>query len=323
MMTPDKNEYTIEDGGDRLDVYLTGVMSDFSRARLQQLIKDSQVTVNGKVAKSSLKLEKGDNIIINIPPPEKPLSVEAENIPLTIIYQDADIAVINKQAGLVVHPGSGNWTGTMVNALMHHITDLSGIGGELRPGLVHRLDKNTSGLMLIAKNDIAHRVLATMIEERKVKREYLALAWGIPNEDTFTVDQAIGRDPHDRQRMAVIPINNSHTSRHAVTHFTVIEKLRFAALIQAELETGRTHQVRVHLNFHGNPVIGDPVYGTRTGRQALLLFNAEERNTINKLPGQALHATRLTFEHPVKKEIMRFEVQPPKTFENVLNLLRK
>jgi 23S rRNA pseudouridine1911/1915/1917 synthase len=323
MLQGEKENYVVENGGERLDVYLTRVMTDFSRARLQQLIKDSQVMVNGKIAKSSLKLESGDTVNINIPPPEKPLSVEAENIPLTIIYQDADIAVINKQAGLVVHPGSGNWTGTLVNALMHHITDLSGIGGELRPGLVHRLDKDTSGLMLVAKNDIAHRILATMIEERKVKREYLALAWGIPQEDTFTVDQPLGRDPHDRQRMAVIPESSSQTSRRAVTHFTVMEKFLYAALIRAELETGRTHQVRVHLNYHGNPVIGDPVYGVKTGKQALQLFNAEDRNTINKLPGQALHATRLTFEHPTLKETMTFEVSPPKAFEKVLILLRK
>jgi 23S rRNA pseudouridine1911/1915/1917 synthase len=211
----------------------------------------------------------------------------------------------------------------MVNALMHHITDLSGIGGELRPGLVHRLDKDTSGLMLIAKNDIAHRILAAMIEERKVKREYLALTWGIPREETFTVDQPLGRDPHDRQRMAVIPTGSSQTSRRAVTHFTVMEKFLYAALIRAELETGRTHQVRVHLNYYGNPVIGDPRYGVKTGRQALQLFSIEERSIINKLPGQALHAARLTFEHPTKKEIMIFEEPPPKAFENVLALLRK
>jgi 23S rRNA pseudouridine1911/1915/1917 synthase len=323
-MQPGENtEFTFENAGGRLDVYLAGVMTDFSRARIQQLIKEGQVTVNGKIAKSSLKLENGDKIIITIPPPEKPLSVEAENIPLIIIYQDADIAVINKQAGLVVHPGSGNWTGTLVNALMHHITDLSGIGGELRPGLVHRLDKDTSGLMLVAKNDISHRNLAVMIEERKVKREYLALTWGIPREDTFTVDQPLGRDPHDRQRMAVIPENSTQTSRRAVTHFTLEEKFLYAALIRAELETGRTHQVRVHLNFHGNPVIGDPVYGLKTGKQAMLLFNTAERAIINKLPGQALHAARLTFEHPATKELMKFEVPPPKAFLDVLELLRK
>ncbi len=323
MQQDETEEYVVDESGERLDIYLAKIMPGYSRARLQQLIKDKQVTVNTKIAKSSLKLECGEQIIIHIPPPEKPLTVAAENIPLNIIYQDADIAVINKQAGLVVHPGSGNWTGTMVNALMHHITDLSGIGGELRPGLVHRLDKDTSGLMLVAKNDTSHRALAAMIEARQVKREYLALVWGIPREETFTVDQPIGRDPHDRQRMAIIPEGSTHTSRRAVTHFTVIEKFRNGSLIRAELETGRTHQVRVHLNFHGNPVIGDPVYGIKTGRQALLLFEINERAIINKLPGQALHAFRLTFEHPTSRKILSFETPPPKAFEDVLEMLKK
>jgi len=313
----------VRDGGERLDVYLAAHGPELSRARVQQLIKEGRVRVNGLPAKPSYRVETGDVLQAAIPAPLAPLSVLPENISLEIVYQDADLLVINKPAGLVVHPAAGNWSGTLVNALLYHVHDLSGIGGELRPGIVHRLDKETSGLMLAAKHDVAHRALAEMIETRAVVREYLALAWGTLAEEVFTVDAPIGRHPVERQRMAVLAGEEErHTRRRAVTHFSVLERLSHATAVCAKLDTGRTHQIRVHLLHVGHPVVGDPLYGERTANRYLALLSPAARAAIIALPGQALHAFRLTFPHPRTGEILSFERSPPLLLQRAWEALR-
>jgi 23S rRNA pseudouridine1911/1915/1917 synthase len=314
----------VNDSGERLDTYVATHLPDMSRARVQQLVKIGQIRVNEAVVKSSHKLESGEWIDIHLPAPVAPPGVHPEKIPLDILYQDSDLLVLNKPAGLVVHPAAGNWTGTLVNALLYHVRDLSGIGGELRPGIVHRLDKETSGLMVVAKNDVAHRALATMIQERTVSREYMALAWGVIADATFTVDAPIGRHPHDRQRMAALVGEHiTQTRRHAVTHFTVGERMPHATMLTAKLETGRTHQIRVHLQHIGHPVVGDPIYGERSARHLLTLLPAQTRHAVNALPGQALHAFRLTFPHPRTGELLCFEAPPPPAFTRAGIALRE
>lgn len=320
----DHLQLQVDASGERLDAYVATHTPDLSRARVQQLIKSGDVRVNGAVVKPSYRVEEGDGIDVHLPAPVAPVGVKPERIPLDIIYQDADLLVINKPAGLVVHPAAGNWTGTLVNALLFHVKDLSGIGGELRPGIVHRLDKETSGVMLVAKNDVAHRKLAEMIQSREVKREYIALAWGVINDDTFTVDAPIGRHPLERQRMAVLAgEHETHTRRHAVTHFTVIERMPHATAVTARLETGRTHQIRVHLHYVGHPVVGDPVYGERVARRYLALTPPAVHTAVAQLPGQALHAFRLTFPHPRTGEVLSFEAPPPAYFSRAREALRE
>jgi 23S rRNA pseudouridine1911/1915/1917 synthase len=303
----------VDEGGARLDAYIAAQAPALSRARVQQLLKAGEVRVDGRAEKASYRVQAGDVVTLHEPAPAEPLHVLPENIPLEILYQDADLLVINKPVGLVVHPGAGNWTSTLVNALLYHVRDLSGIGGELRPGIVHRLDKDTSGLMLVAKHDVAHRALAAMIERRDVVREYLALAWGVIAEDSFTVDAPIGRHPADRQRMAVLHAGGG-TARRAVTHFTVRERLPYATAVAARLETGRTHQIRVHLAHVHHPVIGDPVYGGNTAKRYRPLLPPAARAAVDALPGQALHAYRLTFPHPTTGETLSFEAEPPASF---------
>jgi len=313
-----------EASGERLDAFLSVRATALSRARVQQLIKAGDVQVNGEREKVSYRVQTGDVITLVVPAPVAPVGVQPEAIPLAIVYQDADLLVINKPVGLVVHPGAGNWTGTLVNALLHQVRDLSGIGGELRPGIVHRLDKDTSGLMLVAKHDVAHRALAEMIERREVRREYLALAWGAITEDTFTVDAPIGRHPTERQRMAVLADAASKgTRRHAVTHFTVVERMSHTTAVSARLETGRTHQIRVHLQYRGYPVVGDPVYGARMAHRMLTLLSPSARAAVEALPGQALHAYRLTFAHPLTGEQLTFTVSPPTAFTRAWEALRE
>jgi len=316
--------FTAENAGERLDAFTAAAAPGVSRARVQGLIRDGKIFVNGRREKASYRVQAGDVVTVEIPPPVEPEGARPENIPLDIVCQDADLAVIDKPAGLVVHPGAGNWTGTLVNALLYHLHDLSGIGGELRPGIVHRLDKDTSGLLIVAKNDAAHRALAAMIERREVKREYLALAWGTIAEDTFTVDAPIGRHPSERQRMAVLADERqSGTRRQAVTHFTVEERMPHATALSARLETGRTHQIRVHLHYLGYPVVGDPVYGARTARQLLPLLPPAARAAVEALPGQALHAFRLTFPHPRTGEMLSFTAEAPAHFTRAWEALRE
>ena len=319
-----EHEIIVVDGGARIDSYLSAQLPELSRTRLQQLLKANDVLVNGKPVKPRYILSPGEIITLHIPTPVAPLHVAAEDIPLEIIFQDTDLLVINKPAGLVVHPGAGNWQGTLVNALLHHVSDLSGIGGELRPGIVHRIDKNTSGLMLVAKHDLAHRALAEMIQKRLVKREYIALAWGKFAEEAFTVNAPIGRHPSERTRMAVLNgENDNHTRRPAVTHFKLVEQMPHCAALTAQLETGRTHQIRVHLHYLGHPIVGDPLYGEKIARRNLALLPAATSSVLSLLPGQALHAFRLSFPHPTTGEALSFQAEPPDYFHHAWQALRE
>lgn len=289
---------------ERLDVYLTAELPDLSRSRIQKLITDGKVTVSGKQVKANYKVQPGDFIEVLLPEPE-PVEIVAEEIPLDILYEDEDVIVINKARGMVVHPAAGNYRGTLVNALLEHCDDLSGIGGEVRPGIVHRLDKDTSGVMVVAKSDRAHASLAKQIKDRTASRKYLAIVHGNVKADQGLIDAPIGRHPTDRKKMAV---TFSH-SRDARTNFRVIERLGNYTLVECKLETGRTHQIRVHMSHIGHPVVGDPKYGPRTAHFAI--------------DGQALHSAKLTFSHPVSGETMTFKAPLPGDMEEILAALRK
>jgi 23S rRNA pseudouridine1911/1915/1917 synthase len=291
------------EGGQRLDVYIAGAADRISRSQAQKLLAEGRVTVNGSPARPSYKVNAGDRIAVAIPDPE-PLTLAAEDIPLAVIYEDSDIIVIDKPRGMVVHPAAGNYTGTLVNALLRHCTDLSGINGTLRPGIVHRLDKDTTGLLVVAKNDLAHSGLTEQIKRRTVKKLYFALVTGNLRENTGLIDAPIGRSRADRKRMAVV-----EGGRRAVTRFRVIERFGRYTLVEAQLETGRTHQIRVHFAYIGHPVIGDPVYGTR--RQPFSLV------------GQALHAHTLGFVHPRTGESLEFSAPLPADLAALLASLRE
>ena len=286
----------------RLDMYIASLDLDFSRSMAQKLIENGQVLVNGKLPKASYKTKLGDRVEIEILEP-KETNLEAQDIPLEIIYEDDDILVVNKQKGMVVHPGNGNLDGTLVNAVLNHCKgNLSGIGGEIRPGIVHRLDKDTSGLIVIAKNDKAHINLSKQIQDRKVKKIYTALVRGIIPEDTATIDMPIGRSNTDRKKMAV-----RKDGKEAITHIKVIKRYEKYTLIRVKIDTGRTHQIRVHMAEIGYPVVGDEVY-------------SNGKNEFN-VHGQMLHSTSLDFIHPITGKQMHFEAPLPKYFEDVLNKL--
>ena len=280
------------DSTERLDAYLARQLPELSRSRIAQLLEDGHVRLNGAVPKKSVRPAAGDEIEIELPPAE-PSSIAGEAIPLSIVYEDADLLVIDKPVGLVVHPAPGHRSGTLVNALLHHVKDLSGIGGVLRPGIIHRLDKDTSGLLLVAKNDAAHRALASALKKREIRRAYLAAVWGHPRDDRFTVDAAIGRSPSHRTRMAVV-----EDGRPARTHLTRLERWRAAELFRAELETGRTHQIRVHLAAIGHPVVGDATYGPRDARGMGGPDQPWARELARRVKRQFLHAAELRFAHP-------------------------
>lgn len=306
------NQYQLEvteaHAGTRLDVLIAGQGQwELSRSEVQRLLDEGHVTVTGPKAKqkASYKVEPGDRITVTIPDPV-PLDLVAEAIPLDVVYEDDDLLVINKARGMVVHPAAGHWSGTLVNAVLGHVDDeLEEVGGEMRPGIVHRLDKDTTGLLVVAKTPQAHHSLADQIRERTAKREYLALVHGAPPVDTGTVDAPIGRHPKDRKRMAV---TLSH-GRHAVTHFRVLERYSHYALLQCRLETGRTHQIRVHMAYIGHPVVGDPVYGTR--KQHL------------GMTAQALHARLLSFTHPRTGELLEFTAEPPADMQEAIAKARE
>jgi len=293
-----------DDAGGRLDAWLAARL-DVSRSRAVQWIDDGRVTLNGAPVRKKDPVAPGDVLTVTIPPPE-PSGVAAEAIPIRIVYQDADLAVIDKPAGLVVHPAAGHRTGTLVNALLHAVGDLSGIGGVLRPGIVHRLDKDTSGLLLVAKHDDAHRFLSDELKRRRVKRTYLTACWGHLAEDAVTVDAPIGRHTAQRLKMAVV-----EGGRAARTHFRRLERWRAAELLQAELDTGRTHQIRVHLLHLGHPVVGDRTYAPDRAKG----FGGPERGWAlafaKRVPRQFLHAAELRFTHPRTGEAMRFEAPLP------------
>jgi 23S rRNA pseudouridine1911/1915/1917 synthase len=293
-----------DEAGERLDTWLAARL-DVSRSRATQLIEEGRVTLNGAAPKKRDRPAPGDRIEVRIPPPA-PSHLAAEAIPLAIVYQDDDLLVIDKSAGLVVHPAPGNPTGTLVNALLHAVGDLSGIGGVLRPGIVHRLDKDTSGLMVVAKHDEAHRTLSAELKARRIRRAYLTAAWGHLPQDTVAVDAPIGRHATERKRMAVVP-----DGRPARTRFIRLERWRAAELLRAELDTGRTHQIRVHLLHLGHPVVGDRTYAAERHKG----FGGPERGwaagLAKRVPRQFLHATELRFTHPRTGEAMRFDSPLP------------
>ena len=295
---------TVERAGDRLDRYVAGRLS-LSRTRVQALLKVGRILLDGCPARKSRRVETGQQIEVRIPPPEA-LAVEAEEIPLDVLFEDECLLVVNKSAGMVVHPGPGHGTGTLVNALLAHATDLSGIGGRLRPGIVHRLDKDTSGLMVVAKNDAAHRTLSEGLRRREIRRLYQAAAWGHLSASPVRVDAPVGRDPANRQRMAV-----TEGGRHAVTHLRRLERWPGAELLEIALETGRTHQIRVHLAHIGHPVVSDPVYGAGWERGMGGGVRRWARQLRGCVPRQFLHAWRLSFRHPLSGETLRFEAPLP------------
>lgn len=293
---------TVVSGGMRLDAFVAE-NTDYTRSAAQRLIDSGAVLVDGVQKKTKYAVRAGETVTVDPPEPE-PVELEEEDIPLDIVYQDADIAVINKPVGMVVHPAAGNPSGTLVNAIMFHIKDLSGIGGEMRPGIVHRIDKNTSGLIVIAKNDEAHNFLSDELKTHSVSRVYCALAEGNFKEDCGTVDAPIARHRTDRKRMAVVM-----GGRNAITHWRVEERFGTKTLLRVELETGRTHQIRVHLAHIGHPLVGDDVYG---GGKNDLGFK-----------GQALHAAELRLTHPRTGEKMTFHAPLPEVFQKALEKLRK
>lgn len=291
------------DTGQRIDKYISGNTENLTRSAIQNLIEKSKITVNGKSVSKNYKLRDGDNIEIEIPDPEN-LDVKPENIPLDIVYEDNDLLVVNKPKGMVVHPAHGNYNGTLVNALLYHCKDsLSGINGVIRPGIVHRIDKNTSGLLIVAKNDISHVKLSEQIKAHSFTREYEAIACGYFKDKSGTVDAPIGRHHTDRKKMCVTYEN----SKNAVTHYEVIKQYGGYAHVRLRLETGRTHQIRVHLSYINHPVLGDDVYG----------------KSYKGIDGQCLHAKKIGFIHPTTGEYMEFTSELPDYFQKILRIIEK
>lgn len=301
-----KFEFFIDSNGagKRIDKFLSENIDDISRSQLSNLIDNGDITVSGKSVSKSYKLSLNDDVIVLIPEPTE-LEAVPENIPLEIIFEDEDVLVVNKPKGMVVHPAAGNYSGTLVNALLYHCQGkLSGINGVLRPGIVHRIDKNTSGILVVAKSDKAHKSLSEQIKEHSMTREYRAVIYGHLKEPDGFVDAPIGRHPVDRKRMCVTDKN----SKNAVTHYTVLEEFSGYSYISCKLETGRTHQIRVHMSYIGHPLAGDDVYGPK--------------KVIKELSGQCLHAVKLGFLHPVTGEYMEFSSQLPDYFNKFLSKLR-
>ncbi len=292
------------DRGERLDVFLARQAPALSRSRVQKLIADGLAAVDGRTAKANHRVQPGEAVTLDVSEPA-PAAAEAEAIPLDVVYEDADVVVVNKPRGMVVHPAAGNWRGTLVNALLARCGDLSGVGGEVRPGIVHRLDKDTSGVMVAAKNDQAHASLARQIKDRTAGRRYLALVHGNVKAEEGLIDAPIGRHRQDRKKMAV----DAGHGREARTRFTVVERFAGYTLVACKLETGRTHQIRVHMAYIGHPVVGDPKYGPKSQPFAIA--------------GQALHSAELTFRHPASGATMVFAAPLPQDMEAILALLRK
>ena len=292
-------QITAEDNGTRLDSFLADTLEGISRSYLQKLIADQLILVNQKTVKSNYKVKTGDQLLVQIPE-AAPVDILPEPMDLDIVYEDSDLLIVNKPVGLVVHPAHGHYSGTLVNGLLAHCTDLSGINGKMRPGIVHRIDKDTSGLLMIAKNDMAHQHLAAQLKEHSIKRAYYALVQGVISEPAGLVDAPIGRHETDRKKMAVTLKN----SKEARTHYYVKERFARTTFIECRLETGRTHQIRVHMAYLGHPLVGYPLYGTR-------------KNNLD-FPGQALHAYALGFIHPRTGEELYFEAPLPEHFQMVL-----
>ena len=303
----------------RIDRYLSDVRGMATRSQVQRLLRDGLVLVGGRPVKPSFHLKGGETVLVRVPDPE-PSTVEAEEIPLDIVYEDGDLLVVNKPAGMVVHPAAGVRTGTLVNALLAHCTDLSGVGGVLRPGIVHRLDKGTSGLLIVAKHDAAHVRLSEDLAARRIKRTYEAVVWGLPSAAAGTVETLIGRSRSDRKKMSVLRSDG----RPAVTHFKVEEEFEFASRLSVKLETGRTHQIRVHLAHSGHPVFGDPTYGGRRRKYGGYTgaTMARARKCLELIDRQALHAARLEFAHPIEKTSMEFTAPLPDDINRLISAMR-
>lgn len=299
----DKFKFIVEEESvnKRLDVFIANRFQDKSRSYIQKIIEEGNVTVNEQPKKSNYKLRFNDEIVVGIPQVEE-LIIKGEDIRLNILYEDSDVIVIDKKQGMVVHPAPGNYNGTLVNALLYHCKDLSGINGVARPGIVHRIDKDTSGVLVIAKNDRAHKKLAEQLKDHSMKREYIALVEGLIKKEEGTIDKPIARHPKDRLKMGII-----EDGRRAVTHYEVIERFNKYTLIKCVLETGRTHQIRVHMAHIGYPLVGDPVYGFAKQK-----FNLE---------GQMLHAKKLGFIHPSTEKYVEFESELPEYFKKVISKL--
>lgn len=294
-----------EDIGSRIDIFLSENIEELSRSSVQKLLEQGHILVNSKNVKANYKLREKDVLFVEVPEAVEP-EILPENIPLDILYEDADVIVVNKPQGMVVHPAPGHYTGTLVNALLYHCKEeLSGINGEKRPGIVHRIDKDTSGVLVIAKNNAAHQSLALQLAEHSITRKYNAIVYNGFREEEGTVDEPIGRNPQDRKKMAV---TQKH-SRHAVTHYRVLQRMKNFTLIEAQLETGRTHQIRVHMTYIGHPLLGDTVYG--------------KKKQPFSLEGQVLHARVLGFIHPRTGKYMEFEAPLPPYFEKLLVRLQE
>ncbi|GAU78730.1 RluA family pseudouridine synthase [Fusibacter sp. 3D3] len=299
-MDTEKIQIICESENIRIDAYLSEALNDLSRNYIQKLISGGHVTLNGKKLESKkIKVTLEDLIEIDIPEPEL-LSIKAESIPIDIVYEDDDLMIINKPQGMVVHPAPGNYTGTLVNALMALTEKLSSINGVIRPGIVHRIDKDTSGLLMVAKNNKAHEFLAAQLKDKTSRREYYAIVNGVIKQDSGTIDKPLGRSLKDRKKIAIIP-----EGREAVTHYEVLERFKYHTLVKLKLETGRTHQIRVHMASIGYPLLGDPVYGVKSERV--------------KYEGQALHAKIIGFVHPTTHEQMLFESELPDYFIKLIH----
>lgn len=298
-------EYIVnqEEKGKRLDTYIPSVDTDITRTSAQRLIEDGNILVNGKNAKVSYKIQENDKISVEIPEP-KQIELKAQDIPIEIVYEDSDIIVVNKPKGMVVHPANGNPDGTLVNAIMAICKDsLSGIGGEIRPGIVHRIDKDTSGLLIVAKNDNAHVKMSEQIRNHEVKKTYIALVRGVFKENEATIDMPIGRSTSDRKKMAV-----NKNGKNAITHIKVLKRFDKYTLLQVNIETGRTHQIRVHLSHIGYPIVGDYTY-------------SNGKNEFDVV-GQCLHAQKLEFKHPITQKDMCLEAELPQYFKDILDKLK-
>jgi 23S rRNA pseudouridine1911/1915/1917 synthase len=316
-MTGERRILTVEaeGSGSRLDLWLSERL-ELSRTRIVRLLEEGRILLNGEVPRKAEPLDPGDRVEVEIPLPEEPRA-RPEDLPLDVVHEDEHLLVVNKAAGMVVHPAPGHPSGTLVNALLHHVKDLSGIGGTLRPGIVHRLDRDTSGLLVVAKDDAAHRTLSAALRRRRVRRLYLAASWGHLAEDPLKVDAPIGRDRKHRQKMAVV-----EEGRRAVTHFRVRERWPSAELLDVGLETGRTHQIRVHLAHLGHPVVGDAVYGAGWEKGMGGPNRAWAMELARRTPRVFLHAARLAFRHPVSEQRMAFEAPLPEDLAAVARWAR-
>jgi 23S rRNA pseudouridine1911/1915/1917 synthase len=299
-------EVSPQEPPERLDLYLSRCIEDISRAQIQRLIKADAILLNDQPVLASYKIQPGDRILVDPPEPE-PAKANAEELPLTVAYEDADLIVVDKAAGMAVHPAPGVRQGTLVNALLHHCQDLSGINGVLRPGIVHRIDKETSGLLIVAKHDVAHRHLAAQLQAHDIERTYTALVWGNIKQDVGRIEAPIDRNPRNRKKMAIV-----EGGKEAATNFTVVQRFPYLTLLDLRLETGRTHQIRVHMLHHGHPIFGDPVYGGRSQTQGIKPdYRRHAKYLLSLIKRQALHARRLGFEHPRTGENMEFSSALP------------